>query len=110
MAVSFTLEYDTAKLSNPRLALSGDLPATAELTTNTNQPGTIGILINALEPFSATPRELRIVLVTFDIRNTASTGSSQLRLTSSLARQSVSDFRANLLMTSYIDGDVTITN
>lgn len=110
VAVLFTLEYDTSRLTNPQLSLSDDLPSSAVLTVNVTQPGRIGILVDALNPFSTTPQSIRIVFIKFDVRPTATTGSSQLRMTSSLARQSVADTGANLLVTNYLNGTVTVTN
>jgi|CXWL01.1.fsa_nt_gi hypothetical protein len=110
MAVSFTLEYDAAKLSNPRLTLTGDLPTSTYLTINSTQAGRIGILIDAEETFTSNPRELRIVFVTFDVRSTAATGNSAIRIANFPARQAVADRRANLLETNYSNGNVTITN
>lgn len=108
VAVAFTLEYDAANLSNPRLTLSGDLPPSSVLTVNTTQPGKIGILIDAEGPFSVNPRELRLVFVTFDIRPTAPAGQLPLNITGSLAPTSVSDPRGNLVSTRYTNGAVSV--
>lgn len=109
-AVSFTLEYDAAKLTNPRITLGSDLPASAVLTTNTKQTGKIGILVDADQSFSPNPRELRIVFVTFDIRSNAAISSAPIMVTSSLARQSVSDILANLRPARFTNGSVSIAN
>ncbi len=110
IAALFTLEYDATRLSNPRLTLGTGLPESTVLTTNTAQPGKIGVLIDAETRLSATPRELRIVFVTFDVRNTAAIGLTQINITDSLAPRSVSDTRARLLVTGYVNGGVTVTN
>jgi len=109
-AVAFTLEYDTSILSDPRIEISNALPASAVLTVNTTQPGKIAIVIDADECLSSTPRELRIVFVTFDIPTRAGAGRTPIRITDSLSRRSVSDNRALALTTTYIDGDLTVAN
>ncbi len=108
VAVAFTLEYDDSRLTNPRVTLGSGLPSSAYLTTNTTQPGKIGILVDAEEPFSSTPRTIRIVYITFDIRTAALTGISPLGLTSSLARQGVADRTAHLVVTSYVSGSISV--
>jgi hypothetical protein len=109
-AVAFTLEYDAARFSNPRIALNNELPPSTVLSTNTNQVGRIGILLDAEVPLSTTPRELRIVFVTLDVRPTAATGQSLIRVTDSLARKSVSSSGARLLPAQYTGGTVSIIN
>lgn len=108
MAVAFTLEYDSTRLSNPRIEMNTQLPASSVLTTNTTQPGKIGLLIDAEQPLSSTPRELRIVFVTFDVRSNALTGSTPINITSSLAIKSVSDGQARLLVTNYTGGAISV--
>lgn len=110
-AVAFTLEYDSTRFSNPRVTMNTEqLPESTVLTTNTNQPGKVGILLDAEVPLSTNPRELRIVFVTFDVRVTASTGQSMIRVTDSLAKKSVSSSRARLLPAQYSDGTISISN
>ena len=108
LAVSFTLEYDTVKLSNPRVNLAENLPASTVLTINTTQPGKIGILVDAEEVFASNPRQLRIVFITFDIRLNAPNGPAPLNLTDSLAKKGVSDRLARLLVTNYANGSIGV--
>ncbi len=107
----FTLEYDAARFSNPRVALGANLHPTTMLTANTTQPGKIGIVVSTLAAsFVTLPIELPFVLVTFDVRSTAAVGSTQIRMTSSIAIQSVADRSASLVPTRYTNGSVSVTN
>lgn len=109
VAASFTLEYDAARFSNPRVSLGPNLHPTTILTVNTRQPGKIGLLIDANASFVSLPVELPFILVTFDVRSTAAVGSTAISLTSSLVKQAVADPGANLLTTRYTNGNVSIT-
>ena len=110
-ATVFTLEYDAARLSNPRVALGTNLHPTTMLTANTTQPGKIGIVVSTLAAsFVTLPIELPFVLVTFDVRGTAAVGQAPIRITSSIAIQSVADRSANLVPTRFTDGNISITN
>ncbi len=109
VAASFTLEYDAARFSNPRVSLGPNLHPTTILTVNTRQPGKIGLLIDANASFVSLPVELPFILVTFDVRSTAAVGSTAISLTSSLVKQAVADRGANLLTTRYTNGSVSVT-
>jgi hypothetical protein len=106
-ALSFTLEYDASRLSNPRVSLADGSPAGASLTVNTNNVGRVGVLIDSSESMiaSATPR--RIIVVTFDVLD-GTARDTAVRLTNSLAPKSVSNGDADPLETRYVDGVVTI--
>ena len=107
----FTLEYDAARLSNPRVALGTNLHPTTMLTINTTQPGKIGVVVSTLAAsFVTLPVELPFVLVTFDVRSTAAVGQAPITITSSIAIQSVADRTATLVPTRYTNGNVSVTN
>ncbi len=111
VATVFTLEYDAARFSNPRVSLGAGLHPTTLLTANTGQPGKIGVVVSTLAAsFVTAPIELPFVLVTFDVRTTAAVGSTPISITSSIARQSVADRSANLVPTRYTNGSVSVTN
>lgn len=107
---TFTLEYDDARFSNPRVSLGPNLPSRTFLTINTRHPGKIGVVVGTeSNSFAAVPVELPLVFVTFDIRNTAAAGSVSISLTDSLVKKGVADYGANLVTTRYTNGSVSIT-
>ncbi len=110
LATSFTLEYDTSKLSNPRVSLNNLLPASTVLTTNTQQNGKIAIVVDSETSFSLLPLQLPLVYITFDVPSRSLIGVTRINITDSLAPRSVSDSGANSLTTRYTNGDLTITN
>ncbi|MFZ1699723.1 MAG: hypothetical protein WBO10_01545 [Pyrinomonadaceae bacterium] len=108
VAAGFTLEYDSAKLSNPRIELAEGTPQGAVLTTNTNEVGRIGILVDSTEAFIASAVPKRFLLVTFDVAP-GSTGETPISLTSNLASKATSDANGNTLTVRYRDGSVDVT-
>ncbi len=102
----FTLEYDAARLSNPRVSLGANLHPTTVFTMNTREPGKIGVVVATQgASFVAIPIELPLVFITFDVRSTSAIGSTAVNLTSSIAIQSVADRSAALVPTRYTNGN-----
>lgn len=108
VAAGFTLEYDAAKLSNPRIELSDGAPAGAVLTTNTNEAGRIGILVDSTDAFIASAVPKRFLLVTFDLAPGA-TGETPISLTDTLAAKATADANGNKLTVRYLDGSIVLT-
>lgn len=105
--ISFTLEYDARLLSNPRVDLGDGAPEDSVLTTNTNEPGRIGILIDSTETMTASAMPKCIVKITFDVVVGAN-GDSPIVITGSLAGKGASDAAGNTLSVRTIDGVVSI--
>lgn len=65
--IGFTLNYNTGDLTNPQNITLGDDAAGAVLTTNTSQPGKVGVVIDKLptQPFAAGGRV--IAKIEFDV-------------------------------------------
>ena len=102
-AVSFTMEYDAARLTNPRLVLgelSGD---DAVLTVNTNETGRIAVLIDSATTLVAAKGAARIVVVTFDVVSDAD-GFGTVSFTDGIAAKSVSDGFGNSLPVRWMSG------
>ncbi|MFZ1700812.1 MAG: hypothetical protein WBO10_15110 [Pyrinomonadaceae bacterium] len=108
MATGFTIEYDSAKLSNPRLSLAEGSPRSAVLTVNINEAGKIGVLIDAAEAFIASAVPKRFLMVTFDVAP-SSTGETPISLTSNLAAKATADANGNTLTVRYLYGSVDVT-
>ncbi|MFZ1699722.1 MAG: FG-GAP-like repeat-containing protein [Pyrinomonadaceae bacterium] len=109
MAVGFTIEYDAAKLSNPRLTLAEAAPNGSVLTANTNEKGRIGILVDSTEAFIASAVPKRFLMVTFDVAKGA-TGETPISLTGTLAAKATADANGNTLSVRYIGGSVDVTS
>ena len=107
-AVSFTLEYDAAKLRNPQVALGDRAPDGAVLTVNTDEKGRIGILIDSDGAMAASAGPSRLVMITFEVADDAS-GDTAIRLTSSLAKRGVSNADGISLPTRYLDRVIGIS-
>lgn len=95
-AASLTLEYDALILIDPRVELGDAAPDSAVLTVNTEHDGRIGILVDSSDAFISSAVPTQLVIVTFDLRETA-TGESKFTVTDSLARKAYSDANGNAL-------------
>ena len=109
-AASFTLEFDAAKLLNPRVALADRASQGVVLTVNEGeaQDGRLGVLVDSGQSFGAESAK-KLLIVTFDIANWTADGETLIRFTDSLAGKSVSDEFGNRLTTRYVDAKVLIS-
>jgi hypothetical protein len=105
MAASFTLEYDRAKLANPRLTLGDASPDGSVLTVNSNEAGRIGILIDSTSPFTASAMPRTIILITFEVH---ASGETPIVISGTLAPQGTADSDGNMVFTKYVGGIVEI--
>lgn len=108
-AMSFTIEYDAGKLSNPKVQLADGAPAQSVLTVNSDEEGRIGILVDSTETMTASAVAKRVVMVTFDVSPKAS-GGTAISLTGSLAPQSLADQDGNTLAARYVDGGIAVSS
>lgn len=110
MASSFTLEYDTSKLTSPQVGFGkrGGGPVGSTLTVNTDQPGLIGILFDSPETFRAKSEAWDFVVVTFEVVEGA-TGSTDVKVTDSVTTRYLSDAEGNSLSVNYFDGTIDLT-
>ena len=95
-AVSFTLEYDSARFANPKVVLgelSGD---DTVLTVNTNETGRIAVLVDSATALVTAKGAARIVVVTFDLVSDAD-GFGTVSFSDAIAAKSVSDGAGNSL-------------
>lgn len=109
MATSFTLEYDSSRLSNPQIVLGDAAPEGSVLTVNTNEAGRVAVLVDGTEPVSASSASRRIVLITFDVA-AEDNGVSEIRFTDTMAPRSVSGGNGDSLSTRYVNGSVRLTD
>ena len=65
MAIGFTLEYNAATLSNPRVGLGEAAPDGAILTVNYDETGRIGILVDSSGPMAASATHRQIITLNF---------------------------------------------
>ena len=106
-AVSFTLEYDATKLSNPQIILGDAAPEGSILTTNTNDSGRIGIVIDSTNAFVASAMPKQFVMVRFEVIDTGG-GKTPIVLSGSLAAKGAADADGRSLTVRYLDGTIEI--
>ncbi len=100
-AVSFTLEYNSEALSNPRIVLGDAFADGAVLTVNKSLAGRIGVLIDSDLPMIAAQNARRIVIMTFDIASHVK--DPAFWLSDNLAGRSVSDSFGNELQMRWLN-------
>ena len=105
MATGFTLEYDTARLSNPQIVLGDGAAEGSTLTFNTNEAGRIGILVDSTEVMTASSTPKQIVMVTFD-RSADVDSETAITFTDSLAQRNVAGTTGGTLSTRFIGGSI----
>lgn len=104
-AVSFTVNFDPAKLSNPVAAIGSGAPSGAAVGTNISQAvsGKVGVLLDSTTAFAAGNRQM------FTLRFTAlSAGTSPITFGNTPTAQSVTSPLGALLPTTYTPGNVTV--
>lgn len=107
-SVSFTINFDPAKLSNPQVSLGSGVPQGSVLSVNANQAaqGRIGVLIDSTNTYAAGTRQ--VITVTFNVAANAQIGLTPITFSSSPTTQSVSSSGGTLLATVYQSGNVQI--
>ncbi len=100
VAASFTLEYDPAVLTDPRVELVEGAMQDSVLTFNASKAGRLGVLIDSDKAMIASAMPTRIVMVTFDVIGEFE-GGTRLLLTDEVAARSVSDAEGNPLSVTY---------
>ncbi|MBI1765202.1 MAG: putative Ig domain-containing protein [Acidobacteria bacterium] len=109
-ALSFSLTFDPAVLSNPQAALGSDAGA-ASMIANTNQvaAGRLGLILTlpAGQSFSAAVR--RIFVVTFTIAANVSTDSTSIGFGDQPVPREISNVAASALSATYTGAAVSIT-
>ena len=106
VATSFTLDFDPAVLSNPRVALELGSADDTTLTVNINEAnkGHITVLVD-----SATGLSNQFLNVKFDVLGNAPSGESMIRFDNSPTPSVISDAEGNKLAAAYEDGVITIS-
>ena len=107
MAIGFTLEYNAATLSNPRVGLGEAAPDGAILTVNYDETGRIGILVDSSGPMAASATHRQIITLTFDVASGAE-GDSAIVFSNSLASKGTSDAAGNLRPTRWRGGVIRV--
>jgi Cohesin domain len=110
LAVSFTLGFDSTKLSNPRVEIGSDvLPGTVPtVNSGSAAKGMLGILVDSTEPINPWAGSRQLMTITFDVAPTAPAGATSLLFTDLLAPRSISNAEGDLLSTKFEDGAVSI--
>jgi hypothetical protein len=105
--VGFTLNFNPSDVANPGNIVLGADSSGSSLTTNTSQPGKIGIMIDRApgSPWAAGSNEL--VRIEFDIVNNAAT-ETPIAFTSDIIKTETVDGMALGLTTSFNSGNVIL--
>jgi hypothetical protein len=103
MATSFVVRYDHTKLGNPTVE-TANVPEGATLTTNTDEPGIVRILIDGTTPFARSKDANTILNIAFDVSTKAPTGDTTVELETVV----ISDAAANSLTTKTTNGRISI--
>jgi len=107
MALSFTLDYDFAKLRIAQITLVNDGNSDAVLTANPTTDGRLGVLIDYAEVLTASDEPRQIAVITFDIAGDAN-GSIPLDLSDSLTAISISNASGESLPVRTAGGKITL--
>lgn len=107
-AASFTLNFDSSRLTNPRAALGRGAPTGTILTANSKNAanGQIGILVDSANTFASGTRQ--IATVQFDVPQNALAGQSNLTFGNLTTPESTSNTNADLVTTDYAPGTFTV--
>ena len=108
--MSFTLNFDPLKLSNPNVTLGGDVSSDTILTVNSSEAdrGRVRILLDSPDTIALSSLS-RLLTVTFDIVPDAAGGPTSVSFGNDPTPSSVSNAKAEVLPTNYINGVITIS-
>lgn len=107
-SVSFSVNFDTTRLTNPVVALGSGVPTGSNLGTNLSQAaaGRIGVLVDSTNTYAVGTRQ--VITITFSIPANAQIGLTPITFGSTPTGQSVSSSTGSLLPTTYTNGTVQI--
>lgn len=107
-SISFTVLYDSSRLSNAVVAIGSGVPAGATLGINDSQidAGRVGIMVDSNNTFTAGIRQ--IVTIRFDILPSFQIGFTPVDIGNTPVPQAVVDAEGALLPTMYEMGGVQI--
>ena len=110
VAMSFSVDFDPAKLTTPVITLGSGAPAGTAITINQNQveSGHIGFLLDSMSSFAVSPPARQAVSIKFKVAPNAPGGQTLVTLGSSPSPRSTSDIFGNLVPSNYEDGSVNI--
>ncbi len=108
---TFSVEYDTTKLTYQSTGLGSGVPSGTSLTLNTNKAadnptGKLGIVLDSGNSFTFGTRQL--VTISFTVASNAPLGTTPIIFSSDPTPRSTSDSQANLVTTTYTNGTVNI--
>ncbi|MFZ1700807.1 MAG: Ig-like domain repeat protein [Pyrinomonadaceae bacterium] len=105
MAVSFVVRYDLTKLGKPSVELANGNPDGGVLTANTDEPGVVRVLVDAVSPFAASKQARSFVNVSFEVAKTAPTGDTRIEIENGV----VSSGDARSLASKFTAGSISIS-
>ena len=107
-SVSFTMNFNTAKLSNPVVFAGDGVPAGGGLVTNTSQvaSGRIGVALTTPTAFVAGPRQL--IVVRFDVAADATLGPTPITFSASPTDLLIRDSAGAALPNTFLPGSIQV--
>lgn len=107
VGVGFTMNYNTAHLSNPRSFTVGSGIAGGNVLANTSVPGQIGIVVDRSpsQPIAAGTRQ--ILTLEFDVNVTAP-ASTPITFSSDIVKNEVADTAASVLTTAFDPASISL--
>ena len=110
VALSFSVNFDPAKLNTPVITLGSGAPTGTALTINQNQvaSGRIGFLLDSMNSFTMSPPARQVLSIKFNVAADAASGPSAITFGNTPTGRSTSNILGMLVPTTYEDGSVTI--
>ncbi len=107
-SVSFTVNFDQTKLSNPVATIGNGVPASSSLGTNALQAasGRLGVLVDSVNTYA--PGTRQVMTIRFDVAANAPTGLVPVSFGGAPTNQSISSSLGALLAATYQPGNVNI--
>ncbi len=108
--LSFSINFNTAILSNPTAVLGTGAPAGSSITTNSNEVGLgrFGVLLDSGDVFTVSPPAREAIRITFNVAANAPNGSTPITFGDSPIIRSFSDGFGNTIFGSHVNGAISI--
>lgn len=107
VAVSFTLNFDESRLTNPRVTLADG--SDAVLTFDTTNLGRVAVLVDSATPLTYAKSERQLLTVTFDVAVKSRGGVTSVSFSNDSTPSVVSDAFGAKLEASFTDGKVELS-
>lgn len=109
-ALQFSINFNTAILSNPTAVLGSGAPPNTSILVNPNEiaQGRFGVLVDSSNVFAQSPPSREVVRITFNVAANAPNGQTPITFGDQPITRSLSDALGNTITASYSNGVVSI--